>query len=113
MAAETESGKEMAGCPGDCRQSELSKSRRSLLQLLGWGALFTTILAFMAGNHTDAKFMSERSDQKLFDVINLDGVEVAKSTLMPPWGAAIGDVKIDSLILHLRGLCKCEAKISW
>ncbi len=64
-------------------------------------------------NHTDSKFMSERNDTKLFDTINLGGVEVAKSTLMPPWGAALGDERIKSLILHLRELCKCQAIKSW
>lgn len=64
-------------------------------------------------NHTDAKFMSERSDQKLFDVVNLGGVEVAKSTLMPPWGAVLGDVKIKSVILRLRELCQCQANKNW
>ncbi len=65
-------------------------------------------------NHTDAAFMSARSDQKLFDTINLGGVEVAKSTLMPPWGAAFdNDNKIRSLILKLRDLCQCQAKKSW
>jgi len=64
-------------------------------------------------NHTDAKFMSERSDQKLFDVINLGGVEVAKSTLMPPWGSVLGDVKIKSVILRLRELCQCQANKNW
>ncbi|HIP39875.1 MAG TPA: cytochrome c [Desulfocapsa sulfexigens] len=64
-------------------------------------------------NHTDSKFMSERNDTKLFDTINLGGVEVAKSTLMPPWGAALGDEKIKSLILYLRELCKCQATKNW
>ena len=64
-------------------------------------------------NHTDAKFMSERDDQKLFDVINLGGVEVSKSTLMPPWGAVLGDVKIKSVVLRLRELCQCQANKNW
>lgn len=64
-------------------------------------------------NHTDAKFMSERSDSKLFDTINLGGVEVSKSTLMPPWGAALGDEKIKSVVLYLRELCQCKATKSW
>lgn len=64
-------------------------------------------------NHTDAKFMSERSDAKLFDTINLGGVEVAKSTLMPPWGAALGDEKIKSVVLYLRELCQCKATKNW
>ena len=65
-------------------------------------------------NHSDAKFMSERNDQKLFDTINLGGVEVAKSTLMPPWGAALNnDNKIKSLILKLRDLCQCQATKNW
>ena len=64
-------------------------------------------------NHTDAKFMSERNDAKLFDTINLGGVEVAKSTLMPPWGATLGDEKIKSVVLYLRELCQCKAAKSW
>ncbi len=64
-------------------------------------------------NHTDSKFMSERNDSKLFDTINLGGVEVSKSTLMPPWGAALGDEKIKSVILYLRELCKCQATKNW
>ncbi len=64
-------------------------------------------------NHSDAKFMSERSDAKLMDVVNLGGVEVAKSTLMPPWGAALGDEKLKSLILKLRELCDCQAVKKW
>jgi len=64
-------------------------------------------------NHTDAKFMSERNDAKLFDTINLGGVEVAKSTLMPPWGATLGDERIKSVVLYLRELCQCKATKSW
>jgi cytochrome c553 len=70
-------------------------------------------LLVQPANHTDAKFMSERNDTKLFDTINLGGVEVAKSTLMPPWGAALGDERIKSVILHLRELCNCQATKSW
>ncbi|MEN8190883.1 MAG: cytochrome c [Thermodesulfobacteriota bacterium] len=64
-------------------------------------------------NHTDSKFMSERNDTKLFDAINLGGAEVAKSTLMPPWGAALGDERIKSLVLYLRELCNCQAAKKW
>lgn len=60
-------------------------------------------------NHIDPKFMSTRTDEKLFDVINMGGKGISKSALMPPWGAAIGDVRIQSLILKLRDLCKCSA----
>jgi len=64
-------------------------------------------------NHTDSKFMSERNDTKLFDTVNLGGVEVAKSTLMPPWGAALGDKRVKSIVLYLRELCKCQGANSW
>lgn len=71
-------------------------------------------LLIKPANHTDAQFMSERDDLKLFDTINLGGVQVAKSTLMPPWGAALNnDNKIKSLILKLRDLCRCEAAKKW
>lgn len=62
-------------------------------------------LSVKPANHTDRAFMAERSDEKLFDTINLGGAEVAKSTLMPPWGAALADdTKIRSLVLRLREL---------
>lgn len=61
-------------------------------------------------NHVDAKFMSTRTDEKLYDVINMGGKGISKSALMPPWGAAIGDIRIQSLIIKLRELCKCTSK---
>ncbi len=64
-------------------------------------------------NHTDSKFMSERNDQKLFDVVDLGGKEIAKSTLMPPWGAVLGDNGIKSIILKLRDLCQCKGPREW
>lgn len=64
-------------------------------------------------NHTDAKFMSERTDTKLFDAVNLGGSEVSKSTLMPPWGAVLGDTKLHSIVLKLRELCQCQGPTQW
>ena len=70
-------------------------------------------LLIQPANHTDAKFMSERTDQKLIDTVDLGGVEVAKSTLMPPWGAVLGDIGIKSVVLKLRALCQCQSARSW
>jgi len=58
--------------------------------------------------HTDADFMSKRTDKDLQDAINGGGRTVGKSTLMPPWGNTFSEAQVHSLVLYLRRLCKCE-----
>lgn len=59
-------------------------------------------------NHTDSKEMSKRTDEKLYDTIDGGGKSVAKSTYMPPWGNTFNEKQIESLVLYLRKLCKCQ-----
>jgi len=59
-------------------------------------------------DHTDAVFMSKRSDKELARAISGGGKAVGKSTLMPPWGNTFKENQTGSLILYLRTLCNCK-----
>ncbi|MFZ1547502.1 MAG: cytochrome c [Candidatus Nitrotoga sp.] len=59
-------------------------------------------------DHTDAKSMSGRSDETLFQAIKEGGTSINKSVLMPPWSATLSDEEIKDLVQHLRMLCKCK-----
>ena len=59
-------------------------------------------------DHTDAKAMSGRSDEQLFQVIKEGGPSVDKSVLMPPWGDTLNDEEIRDMVVHLRKLCQCK-----
>ena len=59
-------------------------------------------------DHTDAKEMSARSDADLFKAIKEGGQSISKSVLMPPWGPALTDEQIHTLVAYLRELCKCS-----
>ncbi len=59
-------------------------------------------------NHTDAEYMSGRTDAELFKAIKDGGPAVNKSVLMPPWGGVLTDDEIHALVRHLRVLCKCK-----
>ncbi|MDO8281740.1 MAG: cytochrome c [Thermodesulfovibrionia bacterium] len=59
-------------------------------------------------DHTDAELMSRRSDKDLYDVIYGGGKMAGKSVLMPPWGNTFSKAQVDSLVLYLRRLCKCQ-----
>lgn len=59
-------------------------------------------------DHTNAKNMGERTDEKLFDTIYGGGKEVAKSTYMPPWGKTFSEAQINSLVEYIRELCRCK-----
>ena len=61
-------------------------------------------------DHTSAKLMSKRSDQKLRLVIAKGGDAASKSELMPPFGNTLTDAEIDALVIYLRKLCKCEGE---
>jgi len=37
-------------------------------------------------NHTDAVFMSKRTDRELVDAVSGGGRAVGKASIMPPWG---------------------------
>ncbi len=59
-------------------------------------------------NHTDANFMSKKTDKDLYDAISGGGKAVGKAALMPPWGNTFDKAQIKSLVLYLRNLCKCK-----
>lgn len=59
-------------------------------------------------DHTDASFMSGRTDKQLEDVIRHGGIGVSKSPLMPPWGEVFLEKDIKKLVKYLRTLCSCR-----
>ena len=59
-------------------------------------------------DHTDASYMSTRTDQQLEDVIKGGGISISKSANMPPWRATLTDKEIKAVILYLRKLCNCQ-----
>lgn len=59
-------------------------------------------------NHTDAVYMSSRSDQDLFTADKKGGLAINKSVLMPPWGDTLNDQEIHSMVQYLRKLCHCQ-----
>lgn len=59
-------------------------------------------------NHTDNDFMSKKTDSELLNAISGGGKAVGKSTLMPPWGNTLDELRIKSLILYLRKICNCK-----
>ena len=59
-------------------------------------------------DHTDAAFMSTKTDKQLEEVIRGGGASVSKSAIMPPWDATLTDQEIKALILYLRKLCNCR-----
>ena len=61
-------------------------------------------------NHTDAVFMSKRSDRELFDAISGGGRAVGKAAIMPPWGNTLNTSQIKYLVRYLRKLCGCDSE---
>lgn len=59
-------------------------------------------------DHTDAAFMSSRTDAQLEEVIRYGGISASKSAIMPPWGATLTDQEIKALLVYLRKLCNCK-----
>ncbi|MBI5410108.1 MAG: cytochrome c [Nitrospirae bacterium] len=60
--------------------------------------------------HTDANFMSRRTDKDLYDALATGGKGIGKSTLMPPWGDTFDKAQIKSLVKYLRELCRCQGE---
>jgi len=59
-------------------------------------------------NHTDAKYMRERSNTVLLRAIKEGGLAISKSALMPPWGDTLSNREIRDLVKYIRKLCKCK-----
>lgn len=58
-------------------------------------------------DHTDAAWMSGRSDADLFKAVKEGGGAVSKSVLMPPWEGVLSDEEIHLLVEYMRELCDC------
>lgn len=58
--------------------------------------------------HSDAKAMSARSDDALFDTIEAGGAIMNRHHRMPAFGGSLGTVEIRALVRYIRTLCQCE-----
>ena len=61
-------------------------------------------LAKAPRDFTDGKYMSSRSDEKLFEIISEGGLRAGLSNLMPPWGKTIKSWETRDLIAYIRTL---------
>lgn len=59
-------------------------------------------------NHADARAMSLRPDDSLYDTIAAGGAVMNRSPRMPSFGTTLTTAEIRSLVAHLRKLCSCE-----
>ena len=74
----------------------------------GDGVNSTPDMTINPRDHTDATFMSTRTDEQLEEVIRYGGAGIAKSPLMPPWRKTLTDEQIKALVRYLRKLCNCQ-----
>ncbi|MDH4227550.1 MAG: cytochrome c [Deltaproteobacteria bacterium] len=74
----------------------------------GDGVNSTLDMSINPRDHTDANFMSTRSDEQFEDVIHGGGTKAAKSPLMPAWDKTLTAGEIKALVKYLRELCKCQ-----
>ncbi|OLB66808.1 MAG: hypothetical protein DMD38_13460 [Gemmatimonadetes bacterium] len=58
--------------------------------------------------HADARTMSQRSDDMLFDAIAAGGYVLGRSNRMPGFGATFSNAEIRGLVRYIRDLCRCE-----
>lgn len=58
--------------------------------------------------HADSAYMSQRSDDVLFDAISAGGYVMNRSNRMPPFGHTLSPEQIRALVRHMRALCGCE-----
>lgn len=58
--------------------------------------------------HADAKYLSARPDDTLFDGIHSGAYVLNKSQLMPAWGQTLSATQIRELVSYLRTLCQCQ-----
>ncbi len=58
-------------------------------------------------DHTNASYMSTRTDKQLEYVIRNGGISISKSPLMPAWKGTLSDDQIKAVVKYLRKLCSC------
>jgi mono/diheme cytochrome c family protein len=56
--------------------------------------------------HSDAAYMSTRTDEQVFQAIKEGGASVGKSPMMAPYGGALSDAQIHDLVAFIRTLAK-------
>lgn len=61
-------------------------------------------------DHTDAGYLSQRTDEELFNVIKYGGAKNNFSEAMPPFDNQIADDQIWGLVKFIRNLCNCQYK---
>jgi mono/diheme cytochrome c family protein len=61
--------------------------------------------------HRDAKAMSLRSDDALFDTIEAGGAIMNRSHRMPAFGGSLTTPQIRALVQYIRTLCKCKPPV--
>lgn len=71
----------------------------------GWNAAYLPVRPTV---HSDANYMSTRSDLTLYDGIAAGGYILDRSNRMPPFGETLSRSQIDSLVGYIRKLCDCE-----
>ncbi len=58
--------------------------------------------------HADARAMSERSDDMLYDAIAAGGYTLGRSARMPPFGETLRPGEVRALVGYIRRLCGCR-----
>ncbi|MGH7467270.1 MAG: c-type cytochrome [Longimicrobiales bacterium] len=58
--------------------------------------------------HADARTMSLRTDDRLFDAIHAGSSILGGSARMPPFGQTLSAQEIRLLVGHIRQLCRCR-----
>jgi mono/diheme cytochrome c family protein len=71
----------------------------------GWNAEYLPVRPTV---HSDAKYISTRSDHTLYDGIAAGGYILDRSNRMPPFGATLSRAQIESLVGYIRKLCDCQ-----
>ena len=58
--------------------------------------------------HADARAMSMRTDDRLYDAIAAGGAIMGGSARMPPYRETLTPAQIRLLVAHIRELCRCR-----
>jgi cytochrome c oxidase cbb3-type subunit 3 len=74
----------------------------------GWNAQY---LDRPPARHSDARAMSARTDDRLFDAIHAGGLIMGGSARMPPFGQSLTAAEIRQLVAHIRELCRCRQPV--
>jgi mono/diheme cytochrome c family protein len=71
----------------------------------GWNAPY---LDRPPARHADARAMSARTDDRLFDGIHAGGGILGGTPRMPPFGGSLSTQQIRLLVGYIRELCRCR-----